>query len=417
MWLTSLSIRRPLMILMAVLAIMLAGYMGYRSMAVDLLPSVKFPYVGVVVTYPGAGPREVETRITKPVENAVAGAPGVKNIFSTSGDGYSSVLMEFKDGIDPDTAAQDVERRVNQVRAALPEDAMDPTISKYNPEDSPIIVAGVSWDRNPNAVFTLVDETIRPRLEAIEGIAAVQVMGGHEREIQVSVDRQRLEGRSLSITQVTSALAASNLSAPAGYVQQGSREYNLRVYGLAQEIDQLANLVLSTSPNGAIVRLKDVATVQDSFKKQSFISRANGVEGVALLVMKQQTANTVKVTEEVRKSFNELRMTLPAGVEIMTVMENARFVKDSLEGVQDSLRDAVLIVALVLLLFLHTWRSTLIVLISIPTSLVATFGVMWAMGFSLNMMSMMGLALTIGILVDDSIVILENIHRHLKLGG
>lgn len=404
------------MILMAVLAIMLAGYMGYRSMAVDLLPSVKFPYVGVVVTYPGAGPREVETRITKPVENAVAGAPGVKNIFSTSGDGYSSVLMEFKDGIDPDTAAQDVERRVNQVRAALPEDAMDPTISKYNPEDSPIIVAGVSWDRNPNAVFTLVDETIRPRLEAIEGIAAVQVMGGHEREIQVSVDRQRLEGRSLSITQVTSALAASNLSAPAGYVQQGSREYNLRVYGLAQEIDQLANLVLSTSPNGAIVRLKDVATVQDSFKKQSFISRANGVEGVALLVMKQQTANTVKVTEEVRKSFNELRMTLPAGVEIMTVMENARFVKDSLEGVQDSLRDAVLIVALVLLLFLHTWRSTLIVLISIPTSLVATFGVMWAMGFSLNMMSMMGLALTIGILVDDSIVILENIHRHLKLG-
>lgn len=416
MWLTSLSIRRPLLILMVVLAIMLGGAVAYQSMAVDLLPSVKFPYVGVVVAYPGAGPREVETRITKPVENAVAGAPGIKNIYSTSGDGYSSVVLEFKDGTDPDIAAQDVERRINQIRASLPENALDPTISKYNPEDSPIIVTGVSWDRNPDAVYNLVDETIRPRLEAIEGIAAVNVMGGRQREIQVTVDRQKLEARGLSITQVTSALAASNLSAPAGYVQQGSREYNLRVYGLAQEIDHLANLVLASSPNGAVVRLKDVANVQDGFKKQGFISRANGVEGVALLIMKQQTANTVRVTDEVRKTFKEMRTTLPAGVEIMTVMENARFVKDSLEGVEHSLRDAVIIVAIVLLLFLHTWRSTLIVLISIPTSLIATFGVMWAMGFSLNMMSMMGLALTIGILVDDSIVILENIHRHMKLG-
>ena len=415
MWLTSLSIRRPLLILMAVLAVMLGGSIAYRSMAVDLLPSVKFPFVAVLATYPGAGPREVETRVTKPIEDAVAGASGIKTLSSTSGDGYSMVFMEFNDGIDPDIAAQDVERRVNQMAFGLPEDVRTPSVLKFNPNDQPIIVAGVNWDRNPDAVFSLADETIRPRLEAVEGVAAVQVMGGKEREIQVTVDRQRLEARGLSLGQVTGALAASNLSVPAGFVQEGSREYSLRVYGLAQEVEQLGNLVLSASPEG-IVRLKDVAAVHDGFKKQSYVSRVNGGEGVALLIQKQQTANTVAVSEGIRKELKDLQTTLPAGVEIAIVMDNARFVKQSLEGITGNLRDAVIIVALVLLLFLHTWRSTLIVLISIPTSLIATFGVMWAMGFSLNMMSMLGLALTIGILVDDSIVILENIHRHLKQG-
>ncbi len=416
MWLTSLSIRRPLLILMAVLAVMLGGIVAYIALGVDLLPSVKFPYVAVYVTYPGAGPREVESRVTKPIEDAVAGSPNLKNLMSTSGDNYSIILMQFKDGTDPDAAIQDVERRVNQIRSTLPEDIKDPSIAKEDPADSPILVMGANWDRNPDGLYDLVDSTIRPRLETVEGISSVQIRGGREREIHVTVDRQQLEARGLSLTQITSALAAANLSAPSGYVHEGTNEYSLRVYGLVQQLDELSNLVVASSPGKAVVRLKDVAAVQDGFKKQEFISRVNGQEGVGILVNKQKTANAVAVADGIQKALNALAPSLPPGVQIVTVMNSAEFVKASLSSVQTNLRDAVFIVALVLLLFLHTWRSTLIVLISIPTSLIATLAAMWLLGFSINMMSMMGLALTIGILVDDSIVVLENIYRHMKLG-
>ncbi len=318
--------------------------------------------------------------------------------------------------MDPDLVAQDVQRRVNLVQPGFPEGAKAPAVMKFSMSDSPIIVAGVGWDRNPAGIYQLVDTAIRPRLEAVEGVASVQLFGGREREIQVSIDRDKLEARGISLPQVTGALAAANLSAPAGFVQDGDSQYNVRVYGLYQELDQLGNLVLSASSNGSIVRLKDVASIEDGFKKQSALSRVNGHDGVAILVQKQQMANTVAVSQGIQKALKELAPTLPDGVEISVVLDDAKFVKQSLEGVQGSLRDAVLIVAFVLLLFLHTWRSTLIVLISIPTSLIATFGIMWAMGFSMNMMSMMGLSLTVGILVDDSIVILENIYRHMKLG-
>ena len=416
MWLTSLSIRRPLLILMVVLAVMLGGIVAYGALGVDLLPSVKFPYVAVYVTYPGAGPREVESRVTKPIEDAVAGSPNLKNLMSTSGDNYAIILMQFKDGTDPDAAIQDVERRVNQIRSTLPDDIKDPSITKEDPADYPILVMGANWDRNPDGLYNLVDNTIRPKLETVEGISSVQIQGGHEREIHVTVDRQQLEAHGLSLTQITSALAAANLSAPSGYVQEGTQEYSLRVYGLVQHLDELGNLVVASSPGKAVVRLKDVAAVQDGFKRQQFIARVNGQEGVAILVNKQKTANAVAVADGIQKALNALAPTLPPGVQIVTVMNSAEFVRASLSSVQTNLRDAVLIVALVLLLFLHTWRSTLIVLISIPTSLIATLGTIWMFGFSINMMSMMGLALTIGILVDDSIVVLENIYRHMKLG-
>ncbi len=404
------------MIVMAILAIMMVGAVAYRSMAVELMPSVRIPVVAVSIAYPGAGPKEVESRITKPVEDAVASTPGLKKLSSTSGDGSSLTIIEFKESMDPDLVAQDVQRRVNLVQPGFPEGAKAPAVMKFSMSDSPIIVAGVGWDRNPAGIYQLVDTAIRPRLEAVEGVASVQLFGGREREIQVSIDRDKLEARGISLPQVTGALAAANLSASAGFLQDGDSQYNVRVYGLYQELDQLGNLVLSASSNGSIVRLKDVASIEDGFKKQSALSRVNGHDGVAILVQKQQMANTVAVSQGVQKALKELAPTLPEGVEISVVLDDAKFVKQSLDGVQGSLRDAVLIVAFVLLLFLHTWRSTLIVLISIPTSLIATFGVMWAMGFSMNMMSMMGLSLTVGILVDDSIVILENIYRHMKLG-
>ncbi|MCL4533674.1 MAG: efflux RND transporter permease subunit [Bacteroidetes bacterium] len=416
MWLTSISIKRPLLILMAVLAIMMGGAVAYRAMAVDLWPNVKIPVIAVQVAYPGAGPREVESRVTKPIEDALASTPGLKKLSSTAGDGYSLSILEFDVGSDPDAVAQDVERRVNVVRASLPGDAKSPSVMKFSMSDEPIMVAGVSWDGNPDGVYQLVDGVIRPKLEAVPGVSSVQLWGGREREIQVRIDRGKLDARGISLSQVTGALSAANLSVPGGFVEDGDSQFSVRVYGLYQEIDQIGDLVLSVTPNGGVVRLGDVATVEDGFKKGTALSRIDGRDGIAILVQKQQTANTVSVSQGVQKAMKSLAPTLPAGVQYSVVIDNAEFVRQSLDGVQGSLSDAVLIVALVLLLFLHTWRSTLIVLISIPTSLVATFGVIWALGFSMNFMSMMGLSLTIGILVDDSIVILENIYRHMKLG-
>ncbi|HEX9014905.1 MAG TPA: efflux RND transporter permease subunit [Chloroflexota bacterium] len=416
MWLTSISIKRPLLIIMAVLAIMMGGAVAYRSMPVDLWPNVKIPVLAVQVVYPGAGPREVESRVTKPVEDALASTSGLKKLSSTSGDGYSLSILEFKEGSDPDVAAQDVERRVNAIRSSLPDGTKDPAVMTYSMNDQPIMVAGVSWDQNPDGLFQLMDTVVRPRLESVPGVSSVQLMGGREREIQVRIDRAKLDGRGLSLAQVTGALAAANLAVPGGFVQDGDSQFNVRVYGLYQEIDQIGNLVLSATQSGGIIRLRDVASIQDGSKKQTVLSRIDGKEGIALLVKKQQTANTVSVSQGVQAAMKSLVPNLPPGVQYSIVIDNAEFVRQSLDGVQGSLRDAVLIVALVLLLFLHTWRSTLIVLISIPTSLVATFGVIWAMGFSIDYMSMMGLSLTIGILVDDSIVILENIYRHMKLG-
>ena len=416
MWLTSLSIRRPMLIIMAVLTIMLGGAVAYTSLGVSLLPTVKIPYVVVMTTYAGAGPREVESRVTKPIEDAIAGSPGIKTLTSTSGDGYSMVLAQYNDGVDPDAATQDIERRINQIRSNLPSDAGIPSIQKYDMNDDPILVMGASWERNPDGMFNLADNTVRPKIEAVPGVASVQVLGGREREIHVVVDRDKLESHGIPLTQVTSALAAANLSAPSGDVRDGSYDYSLRVYGLFQDPSQLATLVIATTPAGQIIQLGDVATVQDTFKKQDAISRVNGTEGVGILVQKQKTANTVAVAEGVHKALQELQPTLPQGVRISTVVDNSEFVRKTLASVQSNLRDAAIIVAIVLLLFLHTWRSTLIVLISIPTSLIAAIGAMWVMGFSMNMMSMMGMALSIGILVDDSIVILENIHRHMRLG-
>jgi hydrophobic/amphiphilic exporter-1 (mainly G- bacteria), HAE1 family len=416
MWLTAISIRRPMLIIMAVLAIMIGGYLAYTTLAVDLLPSVKFPYVTVSTTYPGAGPREVESRVTKPIENAVAGSPGIKTLTSSSGDGYSLVLLEYMDGTDPDAAIQDVERRVNQIMSTLPDEVKAPTIQKVDLNDEAILVMGANWDRNPDELFHLVDNTIRPMIEAVPGVASVQVVGGRDREIQVVVDRTRLEGHGLSVTQITSALAAANLSMPSGDIHEGTNDYTVRVYGLYQDPSQLSGLVIGTTASGGIIRLGDVATVLDTFKKQNAISRVNGIEGVGILVQKQKTANTVAVADGVRKVVKDLGQTLPSGVTISTVMDNSEFVRQTLAAVQNNLRDSALIVAFVLLLFLHTWRSTLIVLVSIPTSLIATFAVIWTMGFTINMMTMMGMALCIGILVDDSIVILENIYRHLKMG-
>lgn len=416
MWLTALSIKRPLLVVMAVLALMVFGLLAYQQLPVDLLPNATFPYVVVSIAYPGAGPREIETLVTKPVEDALAGANGLKHISSVSSDGLSLISLEFHDSVNPNAAERDVQLKLSPILSTLPSGTKTPDIAKFDPSTAPSWSLALSGTRPLDQLYQIAKDTIAPRIEAIDGVAAVTITGGQQREIRVEVDPAKLSARGLSIGDIEQALAATNVSIPAGTVHAGVTDYNLRLYGLAQSVTALRNLPIGVQTGGGTLVLSDVAMITEGFKSPTYITRVNGREGVGLLVQKQQGANTVAVSTAIQHELLALKPLLPAGAQIATIYDQADFVRASLDSVNTNLREAIIITGIVLLLFLHTWRSTTIVLLSIPTSLVSTYAVMHLLGYSLDIMSTMGLALTIGILVDDSIVILENIHRHVRLG-
>ncbi|MDP2936490.1 MAG: efflux RND transporter permease subunit, partial [Dehalococcoidia bacterium] len=415
MKLTEISIKRPLFILMVVVGLLLMGIISYSRLGAEQYPAVNIPFVSVVTIYPGADPDEVERKVSKYLEDALAGTSGLKNLGSTSMENLSIVTLEFQEGVNGDAAAIDVERKVAAARSSLPLDAKPPSVIKAEYGTLPIMELALVGSRSSEQLFRLASEQVKPRLETVKGVASVQVVGGREREIKVRVDQDRLRAYGLSMQQVQGSLGQGNLSLPAGTVEEGTVRYRVRYDALSQSVEELADLVLQSTPRG-VIRLRDVAQVEDGLKDQSFISRFNGIDSVGLLVTKQANANTMQVASDLRIAVASVEQTLPPKVQLDIAGDSSLFVRRDLDDIQTTLMLGVVLTGVVLLLFLHTIRSTIIVLLSIPTSLISTFIVMSLMGFTLNMMSMLALALTIGILVDDSIVVLENIFRHLKLG-
>jgi len=413
--LTATAITRPLAISMAILALILMGLIAHSRLGVDLLPTVAFPTTSVSIPYPGASPTDVETLVTKPVEDAVAGIPNVLHVSSVSVEGESDVVVQFADGTDADVDAINVERAVSGIRGSLPSEALAPSVSKFDFTQQPILLVTVSGTRPAGQLFDLADQTIKPRLEGLDGVASVGQFGGLQREIDVQVDMSQLRAYHVTISQVVQALQRGNLTQPTGSVDAGTRRFDIRVVGEVQTPAELANLIV-TPGTDTPVRVGDVAQVVDTFKTQTVLTRANGNAAVALAVYKQSTANSVSVAGNIRATLDSLRTDLPQGVQLGTIFDSSATTKASLNDVNQNLIAAVLITGAVLLFFLHNFRSTLIVLLAIPTSLISTYAVMYALGFTLNLLSLMALALLIGILVDDSIVVLENIHRHLHQG-
>jgi HAE1 family hydrophobic/amphiphilic exporter-1 len=414
MWLTSTAIKRPLFMLMVISALLVIGLVSWTKLGVDLLPALDFPIVVVSTVYPGASPEAVDTLVTKPVEDAVATINDIDYIQSTSVEGVSTVIIFFTDKAAKDSSI-DVERRVSALRATLPADAKDPSVGKFDPNAQPILLLTVSGNRDLGALQRLGEDKIQKRLEATDGVAQVTLVGGLKRQIQVQVDQQKLQARGLSILQVNQALAGDNVNVPAGNITQQGRDWTVRLDNQAQTPDELNNVLVSSTPTGPVF-LKDVATVVDTYQKVSTIQRTNSQSAMGITILKQSSANTVATADAVKSTLKSLQPDLPQGVNIDVAYDASIFTRESLNDVTRELSQAVLLTGLVLLLFLHTFRSTLIVLLAIPTSLIATLGVMYFLGLSLNMMSLMGLTLTVGILVDDSIVVLENIFRHLQLG-
>jgi len=414
MWLTSIAIKRPLFMLMVIGALLVVGLVSWTKLGVDLLPALDFPIVVVSTPYPGASPDAVDTLVTKPVEDAVASINDIDYITSSSVEGVSSVIIFFTDKAAKDSSI-DVERRVSAIRGRLPTDAKDPTIGKFDPNAQPILLLTLSGNRDLGALQRLAEDKLQKRLEGTDGVAQVTLIGGLVRNIQVQVDQQKLQARGLSILQVNQALGGDNVNVPAGNITQQGRDWTVRLDNQAQTPAELNNVLVSSTPTGPVY-LRDVATVVDTYKTVSTIQRTNGQSAMGISILKQSSANTVSTADNVKATLAQLTPDLPQGTTIAVAYDASIFTRSSLNDVTRELSQAVALTGLVLLLFLHTFRSTLIVLLAIPTSLIATLGVMYFLGLSLNMMSLMGLTLTVGILVDDSIVVLENIFRHLQLG-
>jgi len=415
MWLTRLAIRRPVLVLMAWVALGVVGLRLLWGMPVELLPNIEFPVVSVVTVYPGAGPEEVESAVTKPIEDAVGTVSGVREIQATSQEGLSLVLVQFVLGTDLAAATGAVREKLEAVRAQLPRDVVPPVVQRFSFSAFPILSLSLtSTARSPQQLRDLVDQRIKPRLEQLSGVANVSVIGGDVREVQVAVDRDRLQAYGLSLPQFTAALAQENLNVPAGDLREGSRQYTVRTLGAFTSLEDLREVRLAL-PGGGSVRVADVAEVRDGVAERTQLSRLNGRDSVTVLVRKAADANTIAVADATKRELDRIRRQYP-DLRITVASDVSTFTREAVNDVFLALLLGIVLASAIVFLFLHEAVNTFIVFLAIPTSLLASFIVIASLGFTLNFFTMLGLSLAIGILVDDSIVVLENIHRHLEAG-
>ncbi len=416
MKLTEVSIKRPAFITMVFTALAALGIFAYMQMGVDLLPKMDWPMVSVVTVYPGAGPKEVESAVSKPLEEALSSLNGLKHIRSFSNEGVSVVLAEFSFTTDVEVATNEVQRKVDGVRADLPKEIYTPTVQKSDINDFPIVRIAMSGkNTDARALYQFADEHVSQRLEQIPGVSSVEIVGGQKREIRIEVDNDRLRAYNLSVVQVSQALQRENLDFPTGKINSPTNQYIVRVAGKFTTPEAMNNIVLAANGDSKIY-LRDVARVLDTYNEDVTYTRLNGEPAVGLMLQRQSGANSVQVAALVRDELAKIETEQNGQIHFEIAQDITQFTLHSVNEVKRDLGLAVLMVALVLFIFLHSFRNSFIVLLSIPTSLITTFIMMQAFGFTINLVSLMALALVIGILVDDSIVVLENIHRHLERG-
>lgn len=429
MSLPRISIRRPVAVAMFFLGVVFLGVLSFVRLPIDLLPDVAYPRLVVYTTDVSAAPAEVERFITGPVEQAVSTVPGVRTVESVTREGVSLVTARFAWGTDMDFAALNTREKLDNLRDALPELASRPVVLRTDPRSEPILAVSVAGPRDLPQLKELAEAVFKRRLEQIDGVAQAAVTGGVEREIHVEVDPRLLESYGLSLDDVSSALAGANASAPAGSIRRGRYRYSLRTLGELQSAAEIGGVPVRRSPAGAgrdsvgggaalpgQVLIRDVARVEDGFRERESVARFNGAEAVGLLVFKNAGANTVRVAREVDRTLAQLRREYP-GVALEVATSQAGFISDALANVVQEVILGGVLAFLVLFLFLREFRYPVAVALVIPISLIATFALLQAAGVTLNIMSLGGLALGVGMLMDNSIVVLENIFRHRELGA
>jgi len=415
MSLSHIAIRRPIATFMVFLAVLVLGAFSLTRIAIDLYPDITFPVIMVMTNYEGAAPLEVEKMVTEPLEKMVSTVNNIEEVNSVSSDGSSFITVSFDWGTDMDEAANDVREKISLVKGALPEGADDPLTFKFDPSLMPLMVLSLSGDRDLAQLRHLADEDIRYELEQLEGVASVEVTGGKEREIQVQVDRTRLASVGLSLSQLVNTLRAENLNLPGGYLESGEKEFFVRTMGEFTQVSQIEKVVIATK-GGAPIYLGDVAQIKDAFKERRGEVRVNGKPGIILVVRKQSGTNTVRVADRVHKKLTQIEKDLPQDVEVGSIYDTSQFIKDSILQLEQVAILGAIIAIIIIFLFLANIPSSLIVFTAIPLSIMVAFILMNVTHLTLNIMTLGGLALGIGMMVDSAIVVLESIFRHREEG-
>ena len=417
MKLAEISIKRPTLIVVLFTILTLGGILSYKSLGYELIPKFEVNVVTVSTVYPGASPSEVENSVTKKIEDAVSSLENVKKVESKSYESLSVVMITLNSDADADYSLNDAQRKINQIVSDLPDDVDAPSLSKFSMSDLPIITAGVSSDKlNDKELYDLLDKKVEPILSRVKGVAQVNLIGGQEREIQVRLDAKKLEGYGLSVPQVQQAVLSSNLDFPTGKIKTRENSTIIRLSGKYKTVQELNGLVLTTN-NGIQIRLSDVAYVYDSQREVEKVARLNQEPSILFQVVKQSDANAVEVSALIQNTVEQIEAQFAKeGIKVRIMNDTSTFTLNAANSVVFDLVLAIVLVAIVMLLFLHSIRNAFIVMIAIPASLIATFIGMALLGYTLNLMTLLGLSLVVGILVDDAIVVLENIYRHMEMG-
>jgi hydrophobic/amphiphilic exporter-1 (mainly G- bacteria), HAE1 family len=415
-WLAQICVRRPVFAGVLMLVIFVLGGVGYTRLGLDQFPNIDLPFVLVNTTLEGAAPEEVETDISDKIEGAVNTIDGIDELRSTSSEGFSQVAIAFKLDKPSDVAAQDVRDKVSNVLRDLPRGIDAPIVSKVDPQAMPVLLVALRSRQPIREVTEIADKRVRRQIESISGVGQVQIIGGRARQIHVRMDPVKLRAYNLSAVDVQRALAAQNLTTPGGSIDTGPQAITLRIAGRVSTVDALDRIVIKDEA-GSVIRVSDVATVEDGEEELTSIANYDGERTVVLSVRKQSGTNTVEVVDTVLKRLEEVKRTLPSTIKLEVVRDNSASIRTGVNAVKEHLVVGALLAAAVVLLFLGNARSTLIAAISIPISIVGTFALMWFQGFTLNMITLLALALAVGIVIDDAIVVLENIVRYIEEKG
>jgi HAE1 family hydrophobic/amphiphilic exporter-1 len=413
-WLAALCVKRPVFATVLILSLTVIGAFSFTRLGVDRFPKIDFPTITVTTIQPGAAPEQIETEITDKIEEGVNTISGIDDLRSISSEGISQVIISFLLDKDTDTAAQEVRDKVNGVLPRLPKTVQQPRVDKMDPDAAPVLSLALSAKSQPVKDITeYADKVLRRKIESVNGVGQVVILGGRQRQINIWLDADRLRGYNLTVTDVSRALQAQNIEIPGGRVDQGPQSITLRTRGRVQTVAEFNDIVIREK-NGHPVRIGDVARVEDGEADAGTVANVDGASTVLLQVRRQSGTNTVEVVSAVRERIGELKAALPPGYTIRMVRDASDFIEASIHNVEEHLIVGSILAAIVVLLFLTNVRSTIIAAIAIPTSIVATFGLLWYMGFTLNLMTMLALTLSVGIVIDDAIVVLENIYRFIE---
>ncbi|TKJ28795.1 hypothetical protein CEE39_09785 [bacterium (candidate division B38) B3_B38] len=415
MKLPELSVRRPVTVLMIIMVILVLGVISFTDLGLDMLPDITYPIISVITEYQGVAPEDMEKMVTRPLEEGISTVKGVKSVDSISQEGLSIIMTEFEWGINLDFAAQDIRDSIGLMEDFLPDEVSKPLILKFDLSQMPILMYGITGEMDLRELRQYINDNVKPLIERLEGVASAMVYGGLEREILINIDKAKLTARNLSLAQVIQALRAENLNLPAGHLTRADTEYLLRTVGEYESLEDIRNTIVTLQKDRPIY-LKDIAAVEDAYAERRSFERMNRRTGLMMIISKQSGANTVIASNRVLQEMENLQERLPANIEIKPFWDQADMIKRVVSG---TTRDALwggLLAVVILLLFLGNWRPTLIIGLAIPLSVIVTFVAIYFADFTLNMMTLGGLALGIGMLVDNAVVVIESIFRNIEEG-